>query len=126
MKKIGILTVVVAALFAGVVDAQDSEEATPLGEKETAIACSLSQQDLATRKEDLTPLKEAVLQRKEIEKGIELTFPPEHFGLVTQFIETENGCCSFFEFTLTVGPGNKPLRLSITGPPAAKECRPED
>jgi hypothetical protein len=46
---------------------------------------------------------------------LELVFGPDHAARAAELAARENGCCSFFTFTLTVADGS--LTLEATVPP---------
>ncbi|MFI6743973.1 hypothetical protein ACIBI9_64865 [Nonomuraea sp. NPDC050451] len=46
---------------------------------------------------------------------LELVFSPDHAARAAQLAARENGCCSFFTFTLTIADGS--LALEVAVPP---------
>ncbi|MBB2741828.1 UNVERIFIED_ORG: hypothetical protein FHR35_001648 [Microbispora rosea subsp. rosea] len=50
---------------------------------------------------------------------LELVFSPEHAARAAELTARENGCCSFFSFTLTIADGG--LALDVVVPPAQIE-----
>ncbi|MEU6432222.1 hypothetical protein ABZ860_40495 [Microbispora sp. NPDC046973] len=46
---------------------------------------------------------------------LELVFSPEHAARAAELTARENGCCSFFSFTLTIADGD--LALEVAVPP---------
>lgn len=87
--------------------------------KELPIACTLSGPELRVRQEGLIQeLMKRAQQITSLTTGYEIHFGSES-GLLPQlaeFIEQEHECCPFLHFTLTVGPTDAPIHLTITGP----------
>ncbi|MEU4232842.1 hypothetical protein AB0F17_51855 [Nonomuraea sp. NPDC026600] len=50
---------------------------------------------------------------------LELVFSPEHAARAAELTARENGCCSFFTFTLTIADGS--LALEVAVPPEQVE-----
>jgi hypothetical protein len=44
---------------------------------------------------------------------LELTFTPEHAARAAELSARENGCCSFFTFTLTIADGRLLLEVAV-------------
>ncbi|MEU9885907.1 hypothetical protein [Sphaerisporangium sp. NPDC051011] len=56
------------------------------------------------------------VRREERERlHLELVFGPEHAARAAELAARENGCCSFFTFTLTIADGS--LTLDVAVPP---------
>jgi hypothetical protein len=58
----------------------------------------------------------AVRERRAVPDGFAFRFDAGEFGRVSSFIGAERLCCPFLVFTLTAGPGQSPLWLTMTGP----------
>ena len=96
-----------------------SESPAPL-----PIACTLSQAELATRRNELLP---ALLRRansqETIPGGCRWSFT-ETKGLlndIASIIEVERRCCRFLRFRLTLEPDGGPLWMEVTGPEGTQE-----
>ncbi|MFE0155790.1 hypothetical protein ACFWY5_52260 [Nonomuraea sp. NPDC059007] len=44
---------------------------------------------------------------------LELVFSPEHAARAAELTARENGCCSFFTFTLTIADGRLTLEVAV-------------
>ncbi|MFB4269653.1 hypothetical protein [Nonomuraea sp. GTA35] len=44
---------------------------------------------------------------------LELVFSPEHAARAAELTARENGCCSFFTFTLTIADGSLTLEVTV-------------
>lgn len=123
MKEVCTLMLAIL-LSAGVgrVNAQCSESCGKC-KKQKTFACKLTSPELQQRKaEVITVLKEKVLERKELNKGVRFIFQgtKENFDMLTDFIKSEHECCGFFDFKLSYY-SNDIIWLDITGPKGAKE-----
>jgi len=88
------------------------------------LACSLEDPDRQRRKHEIrTRLLTAVQERRELEDGIGLRFPPESEWLtrLAEFIAIERGCCSFLRLEIVAEPERGPIWLFIRGPEGVKE-----
>ncbi|WP_169987023.1 hypothetical protein [Microbispora sp. H10836] len=82
-------------------------------------ACTLPTAEQPLRLAEFDALFAEVVQavrREERERlRLELVFTPEHAARAAELTARENGCCSFFTFTLTVAGGG--LTLDVAVPP---------
>lgn len=86
------------------------------------IACSLTSAELQERRRTvLQQVRSAVVETVELENGYAYSIPGEWFAEVAKLIDLERQCCPFLTFTLTVAPGDGPIRLELTGPEGTKE-----
>ena len=88
------------------------------------LACTLTQAQLATRRNELRPgLLSRADSQETIPGGFRWSFI-ETQGLlneVASVIEAESRCCRFLRFRLTVEPDGGPLWMEVTGPDGAQE-----
>jgi hypothetical protein len=86
------------------------------------IACSLSAQQLSTRKDENEGLLHEIEEVRELEDGYALKFTgrAEQVQGLLQFITQERSCCPFFRFELRFEPQNGPVWLSLSGPDGTK------
>lgn len=90
-----------------------------------AIACNISTLTEAERKE-MPKLAHRLIDAKPTVKtlteGYELHFAESKglFPAAARWLSLEQQCCSFFEFSLSVGAGNGPMTLRISGPSGTK------
>ena len=87
------------------------------------LACSLSGQEEAERRDEVEKLLEACLRVDELEDGYEFRFPgsADLTAKLTEFIVSERECCPFFAFELVFEPGGGPIGLRVRGPEGAKD-----
>lgn len=61
------------------------------------------------------------------ENGYEFLFPyTTEVTKIAEFIAKEKMCCPFLEFTLRIGPNEKPISLTLTGPEGTQEFLREE
>jgi len=89
--------------------------------KETPLACDMGVFTATQRQahiQNTSQLIQAVQNIREVENGYEFTFPnqSEFISQIAEFISNERLCCPFLRFNLTVDTGERPIRLSLTGP----------
>jgi len=88
------------------------------------IACTLSQAELATRRNELLPaLLGRANSQETVPGGFRWSFS-ETNGLlsdVASVIEAERRCCRFLRFRLTLEPDGGPLWMEVTGPEGTQE-----
>lgn len=53
--------------------------------------------------------------------GIRFSFPADAFSALATTVDAERQCCRFLRFEIIVEPDNGPIRLSLSGPPGARE-----
>jgi hypothetical protein len=88
------------------------------------IACTLSQAELATRRNELLP---GLLRRAESQEtipgGFRWSFSETHGLLndIASVIAVERRCCRFLSFRLTLEPDGGPLWMEVTGPEGTQE-----
>jgi hypothetical protein len=87
--------------------------------KDAPIACSLSPDELASRRDQLLPglIREAE-KVTEIENGLRLTFAHSVDALrkIVGVVEQEQRCCTFLRFQITTEPDHGPIVFEVTGP----------
>jgi len=88
------------------------------------IACTVSQAELATRRNELLPaLLGKANSQETVPGGFRWSFS-ETNGLlsdVASVIETERRCCRFLRFRRTLEPDGGPLWMEVTGPEGTQE-----
>ena len=93
------------------------------GSSEPPIACTLPEPELRERRATLLDsVRRSALDITELPRGYAYRFDPATGILpaLAQLMDLERRCCPFLTFTLIVEAGGGPIRLEITGPPAAK------
>ncbi|MFD4764234.1 heavy metal-responsive transcriptional regulator [Streptomyces sp. NPDC058439] len=87
--------------------------------RDAPVACTLGGPALEGRTQEWRQLVEQAETREEIPDGLRLTFPAtaELAGQVAALAADEQGCCSFFDFTLHLAPAA--LELTVRAPEAA-------
>jgi hypothetical protein len=89
----------------------------------TVVACSLSEQDLAQRSQELArDLFAFAEQVDELPDGYAWRFPGdgEWHAKLLDFVAAERRCCGFFRIELDFEPGLGPVSLSLRGPDGTK------
>jgi hypothetical protein len=98
---------------------RDGETSTGL-----PIACTLTEDELATMREGLLPgLLAKATSRESTAGGFRWQFQPQS-GLLARaaaVIDAERRCCQFMRFLLVVEPGEGPVWLEVTGPEGTKD-----
>jgi hypothetical protein len=91
-------------------------------DRSTAIACSLSDQDLRQRQAVARDLFALAHQVEELPDGYAWRFPGEGDwqGRLLDFIAAERRCCGFFRIELVFEPGLGPVTLTLRGPDGTK------
>lgn len=98
---------------------EDREESASL-----PIACTLSQAELATRRDGLLPgLLAKTRAREPIPGGFRWRFDFQHDLLkeIAAVIDAEHRCCPFLRFVLLVERGDGPVWLEVTGPEGTED-----
>lgn len=88
------------------------------------IACRLSDVEFRARRNGLlAAVRRLVVSARWQANGLLLEFPSSGATLrdVVDFVVAERVCCPFLQFHLEAGPGDAPIRLSVTGPPGSRE-----
>jgi len=87
------------------------------------IACTLTPDALAARKNDLlTSLMRRVEEASaEASDGWRLRFSPDTWPVIAETIEAERHCCRFLRFEVVVEPDGGPIWLTLSGPPGTRE-----
>ncbi|MEU8942570.1 heavy metal-responsive transcriptional regulator [Streptomyces goshikiensis] len=87
--------------------------------REAPVACALGGSELEGRTQEWRQLVKRAATREEAPDGLRLTFPAtaELAGQVAALAAAEQGCCSFFDFTLHLTPAV--LELTVRAPEAA-------
>lgn len=89
-----------------------------------AVACTLTEDQLAERPEEIRAvLVENHDRAEEQPDGYTHVFAgtDETFTAVSTFVANEHECCSFAEYTISVSPPYNESRLTITGPEGTKD-----
>lgn len=92
------------------------------------VACTLTPaQFQERRREVLAKVAASVTEVTELDNGFIYRFPSngELIPQLANLIQLEHECCSFLTFRLTVGEGDGPVLLEITGPLGTKELLAE-
>lgn len=86
------------------------------------IVCTLTQEGLAERKDEIAKLTRSILERRDLANGIAYRFAPEPGVVVrlARLVDLERQCCQLLTFRITVEAAGSPVWLELTGPPAAK------
>ena len=89
---------------------------------EVPLACTLTESEQVTRKEEIVDLFKHVLQVNELADGYALRFPGSDgwANRLLQFITFERGCCPFFTFELAFEAKQGPIWLHLRGPEGVK------
>ena len=89
---------------------------------EAAIACTLSDTDLAARMQGILADMARAEEVNELSDGYEFRFPgsDEWAVKLTEFVLGERNCCSFFKFELIFEPDHGPIWLRAGGSDAVK------
>ena len=87
------------------------------------IACTLSQDALVKRGEELDDIFKHVQQTQELPNGYAFCFPgdAQWARTLTDYITFERDCCAFFTFELVFVPNHGPIWLHIRGGEGVKE-----
>ena len=102
----------------------DRSRTTAKSQSDTPIACTLPEDELTERLEDVgADVIGGIEESNELPDGYELRFPgsAEWATKLTEFIADERACCSFFAFELVFEPNQGPIWLRLRGPEGAKE-----
>ena len=92
--------------------------------RDVPIACTLSPDDLRTRRGTLLPgLMRLVRRAEPLESGCRYHFDAagDVLAAITRAIDAERQCCRFFRFQVTVEQDGGPIVLDVTGPPGTRE-----
>jgi hypothetical protein len=92
--------------------------------RELPIACTLSPEALAARREGLlAELLRRSVAHNELPNGHRLSFDSadETLSLIFRAVAAERRCCEFLRLQITVEPGGGPVALELTGPPGTRE-----
>lgn len=89
---------------------------------EVPLACTLTETERVTRKQEVNDLFKHVQQVNELSDGYALRFPGNDTWAneLLQFITFERACCHFFTFALVFEPKQGPIWLHIRGPEGVK------
>ena len=88
------------------------------------LACTLSPEQLASRRKDLLPgLFAKADQVDDLPDGFRLRFGyrPGLLAELSHVIEQEKTCCGFLRFQVTVEPNDGPIAFDVTGPEGTRE-----
>ncbi|GLV95111.1 MULTISPECIES: MerR family transcriptional regulator [Streptomyces] len=87
--------------------------------REVPVACTLGSADLGERTAQWQALVAQASERETIPEGLHLAFPstPELAAELAALAATEQDCCTFFDFTLSLAPAQ--LTLTVRAPEAA-------
>ena len=92
--------------------------------QEIPVACTLSDRDLAQRRDEITrTLLGGRQETRELPDGYAVRFPGDAAWAtrLLAFIEGERACCPFFTFALVFEPREGPIWLHLRGPAGTKE-----
>jgi len=87
------------------------------------LNCKLTAPELRMRKATvIAALQRQVLEKKELPDGFAFKFDSSDatLNMLTQFIQTERLCCSFFTFTVQVQADASFIWLHLSGPEGTK------
>jgi hypothetical protein len=92
----------------------------------TPLACDRNALNESERKEIrelIGKFTGAVREQRELEDGFAfgLMHASSALAIVARWVELERKCCPFLRFRIDVEPGEAKWRLTVTGPPGAKE-----
>ncbi|MFN8590053.1 MAG: hypothetical protein U0031_01245 [Thermomicrobiales bacterium] len=88
-----------------------------------SMACTLSEQELAQRSQEVgRGLFSCADRVEELPDGYRWTFPGAGAwqAQLLEFISAERRCCGFFDIALTFAPNLGPLTLTLRGPDGTK------
>lgn len=87
--------------------------------RDAPVVCTLGGAELGARAEEWRALVAEADRREETADGLGLFFPPDAglAGRIAELAAAEQGCCSFFDFTLHLTPAA--LRLDVRAPGSA-------
>ena len=92
-------------------------------EHSAEVICTLSEEDLIERKEKLkSEIFSKTIKIDEVKYGYIFHFndDPNLLTMLTEFIISEQSCCKFFQYDLSIKPSNKGIAVKISGPVLAK------
>lgn len=87
------------------------------------VVCTLSEEDLIEKKEKLkSEIFSKTIKVDEVKYGYVFHFKDDSTLLskLTEFIISEQTCCKFFQYDLSIMPSNKGIALKISGPVLSK------
>ncbi|WP_326631783.1 hypothetical protein OIE67_44225 [Nonomuraea fuscirosea] len=89
--------------------------ALDLGWAPTACTLPTAEQPLRVAEFDalFAEAVQAVQRPERTRLRLELVFSPDHAARAAELAARENGCCSFFTFTLTVADGSLALEVTV-------------
>lgn len=94
------------------------------------LACDMTVFTPAEREshiQNTLQLYQSVRDIRAAENGYEFLFPyTTEVTKLAEFIAKEKMCCPFLEFTLRIGPNEKPISLTLTGPEGTQEFLREE
>jgi len=92
------------------------------------VACLLTAPELRQRRITvLAAFRAAQLEVKELAEAkaegfaFRVAAGAAQLSALAELIELERQCCPFLRFSLTVGPGDGPIWLTVTGPAGTRE-----
>ena len=92
--------------------------------RDLPVACTLSVDELSTRRDSLLPgLIARATDRVALDDGHRLTFSPAPglLDTIARVIDAERQCCRYLRFQLVVEQDGAPITLDVTGPEGTKE-----
>ena len=96
----------------------------PAESAQETVACSLSPQQLAERRQELIPGLFARAEKTEdLPDGIRFRFAnkPGLLPDLAKLMESEQACCSFLRFELRTEAGGGPITFDVLGPQGTAE-----
>ena len=88
------------------------------------LTCQLTSPELRQRKAIvIASLKEQMIEKKELKNGYSYKFvgADKMVDELADFVKTEQECCDFFTFNLSISRDKSEAWLKITGPNGAKD-----
>jgi hypothetical protein len=84
---------------------------------EIPVACTLSNDALAQRQEELKTLRQRICEKRHIPNGFALRFEgsTENLMVIAQVMAQERLCCRFLQFKLIAEPDMGSIWLEVSG-----------
>jgi hypothetical protein len=93
------------------------------GNASAPIACTLTEAELRTREQEVSPLFEHITRARELSDGYAFAFPPDASRAhdLLDLILAERACCAFFTFELSFPAPHDAVWLYLRGGDEIKE-----
>jgi hypothetical protein len=86
------------------------------------VACTLTDADVVTRRQDALRALLARGTAREIQDGWEVVFPGDVALVeIAMIVEGERECCSFLRFEIVCAEGMGPMTLRVRGPDGTRD-----